>query len=172
MALARQVRPILARVESGDLPWRGLDDLQTETLHEVARDWGLTIADDDALRLVRAWREIPSWPDAADGLARLRTWFTVCALSNGSVAMLTEMSQTQWFRLGFHRRFDLWRHYKPAREVYCGLAELMEVEPGQVLMVATHRPSTLPADRFAHGVRRTSAGMGRCAQGRFGFTAQ
>ena len=138
--------PILARVESGDLPWRGLDDLQTETLHEVAADLGLTIADDDALRLVRAWREIPGWPDAADGLARLRTRFTVCALSNGSVAMLTEMSKRNGFGWDFIGGSDLWRHYKPAREVYCGLAELMEVEPGQVLMVATHQ-SDLDAAR-------------------------
>ncbi len=147
---ARQWRaryaPILARVESGELPWRGLDDLQTETLHDTATHFGITISDDDAARLVRAWREIPGWPDAAAGLARLRTRFTVCALSNGSVALLTTMAKRNGFGWDFIGGSDLWHHYKPAREVYCGIAELMEVRPDQVMMVATHQ-SDLDAAR-------------------------
>ena len=62
------------------------------------------------------------------------------------VEMLTEMSKRNDFGWDFIGGSDLWRHYKPAREVYCGFAELMEVEPPQVLMVATHQ-SDLDAAR-------------------------
>ncbi|MDL9937556.1 haloacid dehalogenase type II [Gordonia sp. ABSL1-1] len=138
--------PIMGRVEAGALPWRGLDDLQTETLHDVATEFGIVIDDATATRLVRAWRTIPGWPDAVPGLARLRERYTICALSNGSVALLTEMARHNHFGWDFIGGSDLWHHYKPARETYCGLATLMECEPSEVMMVATHQ-SDLDAAR-------------------------
>ncbi|MGV9712707.1 haloacid dehalogenase type II [Gordonia sp. NPDC003424] len=131
--------PILARVEAGELPWRRLDDLQTETLHDTADQFGVTIDDDHARRLVHAWRTIPGWPDAAPGIRRLRSRFIVCALSNGTVALLTDMAKHNGFDWDVIGGSDLWRHYKPARETYCGLAELLERRPDQVMMVATHQ---------------------------------
>ncbi|WHU46296.1 haloacid dehalogenase type II [Gordonia sp. L191] len=130
---ARQWRarysPAIARVEAGEIGWRGLDDLQADTLAEVAAQFGVAIDDDRATHLVHAWREIPGWPDSARGLTRLRRRFTVCALSNGSVALLTEM----------------------AKRNYLGLAGLMEARPDEVMMVATHQ-SDLDAAR-SHGLR-------------------
>ncbi|MFW0793603.1 haloacid dehalogenase type II [Gordonia sp. CPCC 205515] len=138
--------PILARVEAGELPWRRLDDLQTETLHDTATACGVAIDDATATRLVHAWRTIPGWPDAADGIRRLRTRFVVCALSNGTVALLTDMAKHNGFDWDVIGGSDLWRHYKPARETYCGLAALLERSPDQVMMVATHQ-SDLDAAR-------------------------
>ncbi|MFW0786553.1 haloacid dehalogenase type II [Gordonia sp. CPCC 206044] len=135
----RRYAPIMARVESGELPWRRLDDLQTETLHDVATAFGFSLTDDQARRLVRSWRTIPAWPDAAAGLRRLRVRYVVCALSNGTVALLTDMARHNGFDWDVIGGSDLWRHYKPARETYCGLADLLEVEPSRVMMVATHQ---------------------------------
>ncbi|WP_238422856.1 haloacid dehalogenase type II [Gordonia sp. 'Campus'] len=135
----RRYGPILARVESGELPWRRLDDLQTETLHDVAAEFGIELDDDQAATLVHSWRTIPGWPDAADGLRLLKQDFIICALSNGTVALLTHMARHNGFPWDVVGGSDLWRHYKPARETYCGLADLLEVEPGEVMMVATHQ---------------------------------
>ncbi|MCD2144889.1 haloacid dehalogenase type II [Gordonia paraffinivorans] len=135
----RRYAPILARVESGELGWRGLDDLQTETLHDVATLFGVAPDDDQVRVLVRAWRTIPGWPDAAEGIRRLKRGFIVCALSNGSVALLTDMARHNDFAWDVIGGSDLWHHYKPARETYCGLAELLEVQPSEVMMVATHQ---------------------------------
>lgn len=146
----RRYAPILARVESGELPWRGLDDLQTETLRGVLAESGVTADDAAVARLVRAWRTIPGWPDAAPGLALLRRRFTVCALSNGSVALLSEMAKRNDFGWDVIGASNLWHHYKPAPETYLGLARLLEVEPAQVMMVATHQ-SDLDAAR-SHGL--------------------
>lgn len=152
---ARQWRarysPAIARVEAGEIGWRGLDDLQSDTLGEVAAQFGVAIGADRAAHLVRAWREIPGWPDSARGLARLRRRFTVCALSNGSVALLTEMAKRNGFDWDFIGGSDLWHHYKPAPQTYLGLAGLMEARPHEVMMVATHQ-SDLDAAR-SHGLR-------------------
>jgi len=144
----RRYSPILARVEAGDLPWRRLDDLQTDTLHEVAAAFDVTLDADQSRALVRAWRAIPGWPDAADGIRRLKRDFVVCALSNGTVALLTDMARHNDFAWDVIGGSDLWRHYKPARETYCGLAELLEVEPNEVMMVATHQADLDAARSF------------------------
>ncbi|MXP23757.1 haloacid dehalogenase type II [Gordonia sp. HNM0687] len=144
----RRYAPILARVESGELPWRRLDDLQTETLHDVASHFGVRLDDSSSATLVHAWRTIPGWPDAAPGIRRLKKRFIVCALSNGTVALLTEMAKRNGFAWDFVGGSDLWGHYKPARETYCGLAALFEADPGEVMMVAAHQADLDAARSF------------------------
>ena len=155
-ALAREWRrtyaPILAEVESEGRPWTLLDDLHRETLDHLLRDrYGLTATDSQLAGAVHSWHTIPGWPDAADGLRRLKAKFVVTALSNGNVALLTEMAKRNGFDWDFIAGADLWQHYKPAPEVYLGIANLMQVEPSEVLMVATHA-SDLEAAR-SHGLR-------------------
>lgn len=135
----RRYGPIMARVESGEYPWRRLDDLQTETLTDVAADFGVTLDAAQKDRLVRAWRTIPAWPDAAPALHRLKRHYIIAALSNGTVALLTDMARHNGFPWDVIGGSDLWRRYKPARETYCGLADLLEAEPREVMMVATHQ---------------------------------
>ncbi|MGK2319283.1 haloacid dehalogenase type II [Gordonia rhizosphera] len=135
----RRYAPILAQVESGDLPWRRLDDLQTETLHAAAAMFRVDLDTDQTRRLVCAWRTIPGWPDAAPGLRRLKSGFIVAALSNATVALLVDMAKHNGFDWDVLGGSDLWRHYKPARETYCGLADLLEATPAEVMMVAAHQ---------------------------------
>ncbi|OZG30595.1 haloacid dehalogenase, type II [Williamsia sp. 1138] len=155
-ALARDWRrtysPALAEVEAGTRPWTLLDDLHREALERLLRDRGVVDATAQQIdAAVHAWHTIPGWPEAAESLHRLRTRYTVCALSNGNVALLSEMAKRNNFGWDVIGGADLWRHYKPAPEVYLGLAELMQVEPREMMMVATHA-SDLEAAR-ACGLR-------------------
>lgn len=151
-AWRRTYGPILAEVESGRRPWTLLDDLHRETLDALLRDhYGVTATDDQLDRAVHSWHTIPGWPDAVDSLLRLKSKFTVCALSNGNVALLTEMAKHNGFAWDFIGGSDLWRHYKPSPATYLGIAELMRVRPDEVMMVATHA-SDLAAAR-SNGLR-------------------
>ncbi|MGV9824981.1 haloacid dehalogenase type II [Gordonia sp. NPDC003429] len=143
--------PILARVESGELPWANLDALHHITLRDTAHHFGVEVDDDAAASLVRAWHELPAWPDATPGIRRLRTRFVVCALSNGDVRLLVDLARHNDFGWDLAAGADLWQHYKPSPETYLGLARLMQVEPAQVMMVATHQ-SDLDAAR-SNGLR-------------------
>ncbi|MGJ0117577.1 haloacid dehalogenase type II [Williamsia sp. MIQD14] len=142
-ALARAWRrtyaPALAEVESGVRPWTLLDDIHRETLVSLLVDHVEGTPTNAAIdAAVHAWHTLPGWPDAVDGLRRLTSRFTVCALSNGNVALLSEMAKRNGFPWDVIGGADLWRHYKPAPEVYLGLAGLLQVQPGEVMMVATH----------------------------------
>jgi len=84
-------------------------------------------------------------------LTRLRRKYTISTLSNGNVAMLTRMAKNAGLPWDFIGGADLWQHYKPASETYLGLARLFQVDPSEILMVATHA-SDLDAAR-SYGLR-------------------
>ncbi len=148
----RTYAPTLGEVESGIREWTLLDELHREQLDLLLREQhGVRASEQQLDEAVHAWHVIPGWPDAADAIARLKSKFVVSALSNGNVALLTEMAKHNGFAWDFIGGADLWRHYKPAPEVYLGLVELMQVRPAEVMMVATHA-SDLAAAR-SHGLR-------------------
>lgn len=132
--------PSMDLVRRGELPWTGLDGLHRRSLDELLEEHGLAGAfgEEDRRRLVRAWHQLPAWPDAAEGLERLRRRFVVAALSNGGFALLTHLAKAADLRFDCIISAELARHYKPDREVYLTAAQLLDVAPDQVLMVAAH----------------------------------
>ena len=145
----RTYSPALAEVESGSRPWTLLDDLHHEALDRLLREKYGTVATTTQLdTAVHAWHTIPGWPESADAIRRLKTKYTVSALSNGNVALLTEMAKLNGFEWDFIGGADIWRRYKPAREVYLGIADLMQVRADEVMMVATHASDLAAARSF------------------------
>lgn len=145
----RTYSPALAEVESGARPWTLLDDLHREALDGLLKDsYGIAATPTQLHTAVRAWHTIPGWPDSAEGIRRLKAEYVVCALSNGNVALLTEMAKLNEFEWDFIGGADVWNHYKPAAEVYLGIAELMQVPPHEVMMVATHATDLAAARSF------------------------
>ncbi|WP_237112109.1 haloacid dehalogenase type II [Mycobacteroides abscessus] len=145
----RTYSPALAEVESGQRPWTLLDDLHREALDRLLREkHAITATAPQLDAAVHAWHTIPGWADSADAIHRLKSKYIVTALSNGNVALLTEMAKLNGFEWDFIGGADVWQHYKPASEVYLGIAELMQVRPDEVMMVATHASDLAAARSF------------------------
>ncbi|WP_280404940.1 haloacid dehalogenase type II [Nocardia brasiliensis] len=130
--------PAMQRVRTGERPWAYLDTLHHESLDSLLERHGVALDDDARARLVRAWHLLPAWPDAVAGLARLRTRYTVAALSNGGMALLTRLVKDAALPFDCILSAELARSYKPAPEVYRTATALLDVDPERVLMVATH----------------------------------
>jgi 2-haloacid dehalogenase len=132
--------PSMDRVRRGELPWQNLDALHRRSLDELLDEWEIGSAFDEAARaeLVRSWHRLPSWPDAAGGLARLRDRYTLAAVSNGGFALLTNLVKAERLPFDCIISAELARRYKPDPEVYLTVAGLLDAEPAEVLMVAAH----------------------------------
>lgn len=132
--------PSMDKVRTGELPWTVLDDLHRQSLDELLEEHGVTGAFDEAARdrLVRAWHRLPAWPDAVEGLARLREKYVLAATSNGGFALLTNLVKAAGLPFDCIISAELARHYKPDPEVYLTVAGLLAVDPAEVLMVACH----------------------------------
>ncbi|WP_407563621.1 haloacid dehalogenase type II [Streptomyces sp. 184] len=132
--------PSMGRVNGGERRWAYLDVLHRESLDELLEQHGVAAAFDDASRgeLVRAWHRLPAWEDAAEGLARLRGRYVVAALSNGGFALLTHLVKAAGLPFDCILSAELAQRYKPDPAPYLTAARLLDVEPGELLMVACH----------------------------------
>jgi 2-haloacid dehalogenase len=145
LAWRRDHVPALAKVRTGQREWANYDELQSETMRQLAPQFGLPELSDDTLdHLARMWHELPAWPDTVEGMARLRTKYLVAPLSNGHVALV--MSLARGAAITFDTVFgaDVFRQYKPDPKTYLGAAALLGCAPAEILFVASH-PSDLKA---------------------------
>jgi 2-haloacid dehalogenase len=143
--------PAMDRVRRGELPWTRLDDLHRARLVELLTEAGITVADRQVDDLNRAWHRLDPWPDSVEGLTRLKRRFVITTLSNGNVSLLTNMAKRAGLPWDCVLSAEIFGHYKPDREAYLGCAEILDVAPDELMLVATH-PSDLRAARAA-GVR-------------------
>ena len=134
----RRAYPGAMRAARSAPRWRNLDELQTETLDEVLHRHGVELPAADRALLVRAWRELPPWPDSRAGLARLRTSFVTATLSNGQVALLVDLLRFGDLHVDAVLSAELATSYKPDPAVYLRAVELLECPVEEAAMVAAH----------------------------------
>jgi len=133
-------RPAMARVRSGALGWTSIDALHRMILDELLERFairGLSEAEIDHLN--RAWHRLRAWPDARAGLRRLKRDVVIATLSNGNVALLTNMAKFAGLPWDCILSAELFHHYKPDPETYLGAARLLGCAPQEVMMVAAHK---------------------------------
>lgn len=140
--------PAMDRVRRGDLPWTRIDDLHRDRLMELLDAAGISVDVAEVDELNRAWHRLDPWPDSVAGLTRLKTKFVITTLSNGNVSLLTNMAKRAGLPWDCVISAELFRHYKPDREAYLGCADLLGVDPQELMLVAAH-PGDLRAARDA-----------------------
>ena len=131
-------RPILAEVNGGSRPWGNFDDLHLVTLDDLLTERDLELSVEERRRLVAAWHRLDPWPDVRTGLDALRAQRVVAMLSNGHVALLVDLARHGDLRFDCVLSAELAQAYKPAPEAYLTAARLLDVEAGELMLVAAH----------------------------------
>ncbi|MGH9563585.1 MAG: haloacid dehalogenase type II [Terracidiphilus sp.] len=138
-------KPALEKVRRGELPWMKLDQIHRMILDEVLAEFQITgLSEEEKDEWNGIWHRLDPWPDAVEGLIRLKRNSVVAALSNGNVSLLVDIAKHAGLPWDAVFSSELFRRYKPDRENYLGAAELLSCRPDQVMMVAAH-PSDLKA---------------------------
>ena len=132
-------KPAMHKVRIGELPWLNIDALHRIILDELLVRFEINeLNEEEKDHLNRVWHRLDPWPDARQGLERLRQRYVVAPLSNGNVALLTHMAKHADLRWDCVLSAELSSHYKPDKEVYQKATQLLGLTPDQVLMVAAH----------------------------------
>jgi 2-haloacid dehalogenase len=97
---------------------------------------GLSEADKDHIN--RAWHRLEPWPDVVEGLRRLKSRYIIGTLSNGNVGLLTRMAKNAGLPWDVVLGAETARAYKPLPQAYLASAVLLNLEPGEVMLVAAH----------------------------------
>jgi 2-haloacid dehalogenase len=158
-------QPAMQAVRSGSRPFVRLDTLHRENLDEVLTAWGLDANGIDARErddLNRAWHRLDPWPDSIPGLTRLRTRYLIAPLSNGNIALLTNMAKRAGLPWDCILGAEVVQAYKPQPECYTRTADVLGLAPAQCMMVAAHNSDLAAARaaglRTAFVLRRTEHG--------------
>lgn len=133
-------QPAMEAVRSGGRGFVKLDVLHREILNGILPRFGLAhLPEAERAELNRVWHRLDAWPDSVDGLARLKTRFTIASLSNGNIGLLTNMAKRAGLPWDCVLSAEVFRAYKPDPRTYLGVAEVFDVAPAEVMLVAAHQ---------------------------------
>ena len=159
-------RPAMARVMAGEVGWTLLDDLHRMILDEILPQFGLEGLDDtERAELNRIWHRLDPWPDSVAAITRLKHRYIVSPLSNGNIGLLTDMAKRAGLPWDCVLSAEVFRAYKPDQATYLGAADIFDLEPEQVMLVAAHHEDLAAARscglRTAYVERPQEYGTGR-----------
>lgn len=133
-------------------PERGfviLDTLQRQSIEPLAAKLGIKgLSSADYDYLTRGWHRLDPWPDSVAGLTRLKKKFIIGPLSNGNVALLTNMAKHAGLPWDLILSAEIFGHYKPDKEAYLGAASILGLAPDEVMLVAAHNNDLEAAQSF------------------------
>jgi 2-haloacid dehalogenase len=132
-------QPAMEEVRTGRRPWTILDVLHRESLDKLITKYelaGLSEADKDHIN--RVWHRLKPWPDTVEGLTRLKSRYIIGTLSNGNVGLLTRMAKYGGLPWDVVLGSETARAYKPLPQAYLASAELLNIKPAQLMLVAAH----------------------------------
>jgi 2-haloacid dehalogenase len=132
-------QPSMDRVRRREVDWIKLDDLHRSSLDRLLVDFKIGgLGEAEIEELNRAWHRLDPWPDAVEGLTRLKRRFILATLSNGNVALIVNMARRAGLPWDAVLGAEVARRYKPEPEAYLTTAALLGLRPEQCLMVAAH----------------------------------
>ena len=132
--------PAMNQVRTGELPWMKIDQLHRRILDDLLVEFEISgLFEEEIDDLNRVWHRLIPWPDSVLGLSRLRSNFVLATLSNGNVSLLTNMAKNAGLPWDCILSAELSGHYKPDPEVYEKAADLLDLPPNRIMMVAAHR---------------------------------
>jgi 2-haloacid dehalogenase len=145
-------QPAMQKVRTGKLPWARLDDLHRIILDGLLEDFHITgLSEEEKRSWTHVWRRLKPWPDSVEGLTRLKRKFVITPMSNGNIALMTELAKFGRLPWDAILGAELVKHYKPDPETYLSAPYFLDLKPDEVMMCAAH-VSDLQAAR-SHGLR-------------------
>jgi 2-haloacid dehalogenase len=149
VAWAQRSADLVSAIRAG-APWRSADDLNAEAFDGALRD-GPLLPEAMIRHLALAGHRLRPWPDTRESLRRLAGRFTIVALSNGNLSMLTDMFAAAGLTWHCVLSGEMVHAYKPDPAVYRLAVDRLALDPRRTLMVAAH-PWDLRA-AAGHGLR-------------------
>ena len=141
-------QPAMEPIRSGARGFTKLDVLHRETLDQLVKQFGVTgLCEADLDWLNRGWHRLKPWPDVVPGLTRLKRKYILSPLSNGNTALLLNMAKNAGMPWDTVLGSDTFRAYKPMPEAYLGMADLLGLPAGRVMLVAAHNGDLAAARR-------------------------
>ena len=145
-------QPSLDRVRRGEREWTRLDDLHRESLVELLTEFCIEgLSNQEIDHFNRVWHRLRPWPDAVEGLQRLKVHFTLGTLSNGNISLLVNMAKNAGLPWDVILGAEPARTYKPLPGSYLLTCDFLGLPPAEVMLVAAHNDDLVQARHHGMG---------------------
>jgi 2-haloacid dehalogenase len=134
-----KTRPIMDRVNRGELPWMTMESIHRQALAEPLARYGISqLTNSEIDNIVQARWRLKAWPDAVPGLTRLKQRYVISPLSNASFIGMVKLAKFAGLPWDCVITAENARCYKPHPEAYRTAVSLLGLRPAQVMLVAAH----------------------------------
>lgn len=140
-AWRRRYSPSMEEVRSRRRPFTRLDVLHFESLQATLVEFRLDANDFTEAELQdlnHAWHRLDPWPDAVAGLQLMKSRLIIAPLSNGNVSLLLNMAKRAGIPWDAILGAEVVAAYKPMPDAYLKTAAVLDLPPGEIVMVAAH----------------------------------
>jgi 2-haloacid dehalogenase len=132
-------KPTMDKVRKGEIPWTNLDDVHRLILEDLLKQYKIEgLSEEEKRQWANVWRRLKPWPDSVAGLTRLKKKYIISPMSNGNVALMTNLAKFAGLPWDAVLGSDIVRHYKPDREMYLSAPFYLDLKPEEVMMCAAH----------------------------------
>jgi 2-haloacid dehalogenase len=134
-----EYQPAMEEVRAGRISYAKLDVVHRRMLEKIVPDFGLQKLEEAELdRLTLAWHRLDAWQDVPKGLARLRRRFRIAPVSNGNIALMSDLARRNEIQWDAILGADIARNFKPKAVLYLSAADAFNLQPGECMMCAAH----------------------------------
>lgn len=131
--------PAAKRMREGEIEFVKLSVLHRQNLDRVLEQFGhADFPQGERTELFRVWHRLRPWPDAVEGLTRLKSRYIIGPLSNGDIAMMVNMAKHGGLPWDVILGAEIARQYKPHPAAYLRAAQVLDLPPEQCMLVAAH----------------------------------
>jgi len=159
-------QPSMQRIRAGERPFMRLDLLHRENLEEILPDFGVSgLSEAEIDHLNKDWHRLDPWPEAVEGLTRLKSKYILATQSNGNIALMVNMAKRAGLPWDVVLGAEVCQAYKPMPEAYMRAADFLGLKPEECMMTAAHNDDLKAAAacgfRTAFVARPTEKGPGQ-----------
>jgi 2-haloacid dehalogenase len=131
----RALRRMLGQVD----PAFNIDDVHRDLLDELLAEAGIAaFTAEDRATIAGRWHQLDAWPDFVPALERLRRRYVCVSFTILSLALVIAVSRRNNIAWDAVIACEMLRVYKTRPEAYQRATQLLQVPPGDILMVACH----------------------------------
>lgn len=126
-----------AMQETAFLPLRDINRANLVAL--LADEFPAPVSGSELDEMVATWEKLDPWPDAVEGLGRIKHHAVIGPLSNGNFADMVYLARHAGLPWDIILGASLSGFYKPHPQTYLKSIEALRLAPGEVCMVAAHQ---------------------------------
>jgi 2-haloacid dehalogenase len=129
-----------------------VDDLNKIAVKKTLQQYQLShlFTDEEQERMGTIWQRLNPWPDSVAGIDQLKKQFTVGPLSNGNIHLLETLAKNAKLDWDVILSGEMFHCYKPNPLVYQKAAELLNLNPSEILLVAAHEYDLIAAAKCGY----------------------